>query len=605
MKNVIFQNFQIFNDFKCFIPFHRLSNRSQFFAKISRIVTAVSVFFARSYSEVLVSEPRNHIDHCYPNMDVDDSVFTIATNAQASISGHPFVGQTLRSSMDAEWRINRKPTGEKGTTFQVPFSANSGDLISNGYGDVTVDKWPDSLVAYWDFSEGSPPYIAKKGIAKFLLVNGARSTVTTANEGPFGKSASFDGVTDFLIIPSASVGELNLSQFGNQCTVIAWVKRESDRPGFIGGMWQEDDNDPRRQYGLFVDLPVYGGDDRVCGHISKTGGPTKGYKYSRDYSSTRRFIRNTGEYRCIAMTYDGNKIISYLDGVPDSYTGFKDETGNVHDKNPYTFKEGLNNKTVSDFTVGAVKLTGGYSNWFHGKIGGLAVFKKALTNEQIMWIHLNANGADPHVLKFDYFSLSIHEGTESYATTFGWNSFRGASAKSTSGINAAQNFESIVLNGKHFLFRAGSDAGTVNVKTPAMTYFDHIKGIDFNLFNDSKHNVARFSLNNSRAADLVRFCIKIDGKWYASNATYGVPTDGRTGVDWSNAVTHEVPLTLAPNTWMDLTIEPEVSLRLGKLITNQIASGELQGVGFFSPNLSDVSSIVRIDRLELIRAVSR
>ena len=556
------------------MPLIKFTTSCRFFTKISRVVTVVSVYIAISCVDVLIGNPLLHIDHSDSKKDVNHSACAVAKSA-------------------------------KDSRFDQIFSAKTGDLMSNGEGIVTVDQWPDSLVAFWDFSEADPPYLSKKGIAKFPLVNGLRSTVTTVTEGPFGKAAAFDGSTDFLIIPATSVGGLNLSQFGNECTVIAWVKRESDSTGFIGGMWQEDDNDPRRQYGLFVDLPVYGGDDRVCGHISKTGGSTKGYKYSCDYSSTCRFIRNTGEYRCIAMTYDGSKIISYLDGMRDSYTGFKDEKGNVHDKNPYTFIEGLNNNTVSDFTVGAVKLTGGYSNWFQGKIGGLAVFKKALTNEQIMWIHVNANGADPQVLKFDFFSLSIHEGAESYATTFGWNSLRGDSGKSTSGMKAVQNFESILLNGRHFLFRAGNDDEMMNVKSPAMTYFDQIKGIDFSRLNDSMIHVARFSLNNSHAADVVRFCLKMNGKWYASNATYGVPSNGRTGKDWTNAVTHVVPLTLAADNWMALTIESEVSLKLGELITTQIPAGELQGVGFYSHNLSDRSSIVRIDQLEIIRADSR
>ena len=72
----------------------------------------------------------------------------------------------------------------------------------------------------------------------------------------------------------------------------------------IAGCWQEDDGDPRRQYALFTGLDLYGGKDRVCGHVSRTGGPTPGYPYSRDYAANARPIRN-GAWQFAAFTYDG------------------------------------------------------------------------------------------------------------------------------------------------------------------------------------------------------------------------------------------------------------------------------------------------------------
>ncbi|WP_139344426.1 hypothetical protein [Rathayibacter sp. VKM Ac-2630] len=41
---------------------------------------------------------------------------------------------------------------------------------------------------------------------------------------------------------------------GDEVSVFALVRRRSEGTGFIAGMWQEDDGDPRRQYGLFIDL---------------------------------------------------------------------------------------------------------------------------------------------------------------------------------------------------------------------------------------------------------------------------------------------------------------------------------------------------------------
>jgi hypothetical protein len=61
-------------------------------------------------------------------------------------------------------------------------------------------------------------------------------------------------------------------------------------------------------------LPYYNGRDQVCGHISKTGKPTPPFPYSIDYSASKQRVP-ADEWSCIAFTYDGEQIKSYLNGV--------------------------------------------------------------------------------------------------------------------------------------------------------------------------------------------------------------------------------------------------------------------------------------------------
>jgi hypothetical protein len=361
-------------------------------------------------------------------------------------------------------------------------------------------------------------------------------------------------------------------------------------------MWQEDDEDPKRQYGLFYDLPLYGGDDRVCGHISQTGEPTPGYPFAREYSATRRRVQTSTDYRFIGMTYDGAQIVSLLDGIPDSYPTYTDPVGITYSKNPFLIADGLNDHSVSDFTVGAVKLTAGFSNFLQGNIGGLAVFKKALTNYEIMWLNRQLQPSGQPIIKLEFLSLEIHEGTESYADTFGWKAVRSTSATSTVGTLTAQNFESILLSGRHFLFRAGNNTGNTNTTLPAMGYFDQMKGIDF-----SQIGSAKFLLNNSHAADTIRFCVRLGATWYASDATYSVTGDGRVGSDWTTAELKTVTFTRAANTWRALTLVEGTTLTLGSVIATEIADGEVTGVGFYNANLVGNTSIVRIGTLEIYR----
>jgi hypothetical protein len=61
--------------------------------------------------------------------------------------------------------------------------------------------------------------------------------------------------------------------------------------------------------------------------------------------------------------------------------------GLVQSKNPYYFPDGMGDNG-SDFTVRAVLLKSGMGNFFIGQIGGLAIFKRALSNSEIKDIYL-------------------------------------------------------------------------------------------------------------------------------------------------------------------------------------------------------------------------
>jgi hypothetical protein len=158
-------------------------------------------------------------------------------------------------------------------------------------------------------------------------------------------------------------------------------------------MWNEYKDGGKRQYGLFISLPHYNGRDQVCGHISRTGKPTPPFPYSIDYSASGQKVP-ANEWCTVAFTYDGKYIKSYLNGVFEARepelinntAGFEGyPNGLVQSKNPYYFPEGMGNNG-SDFTVGSVLLKSGMGNFFKGQIGGLAVYDRALTENELKTI---------------------------------------------------------------------------------------------------------------------------------------------------------------------------------------------------------------------------
>lgn len=197
-----------------------------------------------------------------------------------------------------------------------------------------------------------------------------------------GGALHFDGTHDMLGIRAPRVGVLDVAARGDAVTVVALVRRSVPTIGFVAGMWQEDDADPRRQYGLFTSLPTYGGAEQVCGHVSADGRPNPGLPYSRDYAASERAVP-LGSWAVVAFSYDGASITAYLDGVADprpSYTepGPPLGQGLTYAKNPYLYPYGLNRGAVSDFTIGDVRLTRGMGNHFAGDIARLAIWPEAL-----------------------------------------------------------------------------------------------------------------------------------------------------------------------------------------------------------------------------------
>ncbi|MFZ1250002.1 MAG: LamG-like jellyroll fold domain-containing protein [Candidatus Microsaccharimonas sp.] len=232
------------------------------------------------------------------------------------------------------------------------------------------------LIAEWKFSESAAPFYTTDGSFPLAQV-GSVPRITT----PWGYGVNITGSPNYLVAAAANLGGLNMGRSTNKVTVAAWVYRTDANTGFIAGAWQEDNNDPRRQYGLFIDLGTYGGSQMSCFHVSKLGSATPGYPFSIDYSASKTLVQNS-RWEFHVGTYDGTYVRSYLNGTFTPYTNYTDNQSNTYDKNPYYFPNGLNT-TLCDFTVGAVKLTSGMSNFFEGSVAKLRVWNRALSAAEI------------------------------------------------------------------------------------------------------------------------------------------------------------------------------------------------------------------------------
>lgn len=234
------------------------------------------------------------------------------------------------------------------------------------------------LLCFWDF-QGSPgDDLVAKGPYPYRLRERDGPLFRVA-EGVFGAQSIWLSRQTWLEIPRTACPALHRHGKNSALTVLAWINRyrrvgrsrdEPPPPEAIAGIWNESAD--QRQYCLFLNATSSGSaPGNVGGHISHTGGQATGMCYCEDASAGKTPVRFMA-WSVAGFTFDGRCARSYLNGVLDENRG----------RNPFSCPGPIFNARA-DFTVGAVPCAGVMGNWFRGLLGGLAVFNRALSEEEM------------------------------------------------------------------------------------------------------------------------------------------------------------------------------------------------------------------------------
>ena len=282
-------------------------------------------------------------------------------------------------------------------------------LLHNGWSQALDGKStspPDipDLIAFWDFQRSrNGSDLTSQGPYHYTLeeMNGP---INREDDGIFGPSGLEIERGQWLRIKRADCPALDIHG-KEEVTVVAWIKRRADNHWqYIAGMWDEGDKRfkgkvrgegegaPARQYALFLNghkqadhesLTRTDADNQVHGYVSDSGGATPGKPFSFSYATGGTFIEKDIWYM-IAYTYDQRALRVYVNGELDS-------NGN---HNPFHWDEPIHDggKDGADFTVAQRSVpswpdypegTPGNIVGFGGVLGGLAVYKRALTAKEL------------------------------------------------------------------------------------------------------------------------------------------------------------------------------------------------------------------------------
>lgn len=286
-------------------------------------------------------------------------------------------------------------------------------------GDPTVIEKTPGLVAFWTFGEEAGQPRVSQGTPEKLPLREVGGPIPRVAGGPFGFAAELNG-RQYFSIPYAETGGLNISGKNAQVSMFAVVRIVNLRQSrTIAGMWSEgkgaNDDTGTRQYSLLMNMPTYGGPNKLVPHISSEGGVTRrkdgsAFPWCADYAATKGEVP-TEKWCTLAFTYDGQFIRAHINGVLDEqkldpvkhkrndpYFTQEGPDGKDRGLNPYFHGRGIfqydpaQHATTkikpSDFTVGARMAVGKMlSEATIGKFGGLAVFNRALIEAEIKALH--------------------------------------------------------------------------------------------------------------------------------------------------------------------------------------------------------------------------
>ncbi len=303
------------------------------------------------------------------------------------------------------------------TLTSVAFSASPA-------GDPSVVQKTPGLVAFWAFGEdaGQPRLSAGTKEQHALIEVGG--PIARREGGPYSGAAADLNGKQYFHIPYAETGDLNISGPEAQVSMFAVVRIVNLKLSrTIAGMWSEgkgaNDDTGTRQYAMLMNMPTYGGPNKLVPHISAEGGVTRradgsAFPWCADYAATAGEVP-TEQWCTLGFTYDSKYLRAYINGRlddlkldpvqhkrTDPYFTKEGPNGGDRGMNPYFHGRGIfryDPKTHAqtkpgggaDFTVGARYAVGSMlGEATIGRFGGLAVFHRALSDAEMKALHDSA-----------------------------------------------------------------------------------------------------------------------------------------------------------------------------------------------------------------------
>ncbi|MBU1633490.1 hypothetical protein KJ762_03155, partial [bacterium] len=291
------------------------------------------------------------------NYTIDNGV-TI-TNAKICVGNETVILSTSLLSDDVAYTLTVSNIEDQA---EEPNIIDPGTMISFSY-----KIFPEGLVSYWSLDEGidTTAYDGTANNNSGILKNG-----TQWAPAKFGNGLSFDGVDDYVLIPSSP--SLNIDT--NTVTLSLWVKLDylpADMPGPYGPLYDSDSDN----YVIYGDR----GNNELRFKVT-----TASWWAERPGIPGSDLV--VDEWLHIVGVYDGSHASIYLNGkLKDSHT----LSGNIM-------------ANSGDIFLGRTGTT-----YFNGEIDNVQVYGRGLTEQEVAYLYSGSSVPSLSVNKVEEMTVSL------------------------------------------------------------------------------------------------------------------------------------------------------------------------------------------------------
>ncbi len=183
-------------------------------------------------------------------------------------------------------------------------------------------------------------------------------------------------------------------------------------------------------------------------------------------------------------------------------------------------------------------------------------------------------------------------GTSFAVSTIGWSSYLGSTASNISTqvnatvISAATGNPS--ADGTGYFGFIGS--GTYPAHTGTLSFLTTFSAVDI------AGSTITWTMANGSTAPMVQLLIQVNGNWYVSNQSFS-NTETYTSISTPSTASILQTLTFSTqaSAWSAFTLTPWSSMSVGSVLSSDLSSSSITGIGFYLSNAADAT--VRIDSL--------
>jgi hypothetical protein len=239
--------------------------------------------------------------------------------------------------------------------------------ILNAYSQIPSYVPSNGLIGYWPFN----------GNANDETVNGNNGTVngatlTTDRNGVANRAYSFNDIDNYITILAS-----NTLSFGNQFSISIWFNRNVSSNNDRIFSFEKAHSPDGYQFRFAIDVNTIDNNKLYYIGASNNVNNSTGWSNNNGYTIKTNNTISNSNWNNIVLTRNNSNFTLFLNGAAQSNS----QTSQLID-----FL--LNNNNI---TLGAVLSNNTYVDFFNGKIDDLAIFNRALSDQEVKQLYTGCN----------------------------------------------------------------------------------------------------------------------------------------------------------------------------------------------------------------------